>query len=449
MQTPSFVSGPFDLNERSLVVNSPDVAVLFKNGLAFKVLPPGVYRMITGGLPFFGQQVYLLFDAAPFGFTISVADICLRDNSIVGVEAKVWVEPTWLSDTNAIFSYAEMFGLRAERYLETVEDALHDKLRRQILNQCAHLNHDQFIASDLGRVLRLDQIHTDLARVARTIGVTAIQDTNVVTHIRTIQGIGNQSIADEYQLGLDRRRALAQAEINTELAKIYDVNAWAVAHPDAANRLRLEAARALRELATEFRDMLSPEELRQVDSIVFDVTQGNSSSSHPVDTQSQSEISAPKTRFLDGNNSGRISAIQAIDAQLRDNPSVLIHGRGVRDSASGTIACIAVGMSADEVPITDPDGFALEHGLVELNIIVVTQFDTPATVALELLDKAFSQHGMPAGEVHVSVSGKVTSVVISLTGIVSEPERVAQRLLCWSDALAEMVAPHEIQVDVR
>ena len=451
MHTPIFVSGPYALNERSLIIDSPHIAVLFKNGVAHKVLQPGVHRTITGDLPFFGQQNYLLFDAAPFGFTIALSDIRLRDNTLVELEAKVWVEPSWLADPNAIFDYAQQFGLRSERYLETVEHALYDVLRRQILTHCLELSHDQFISTDLGHALALDRIRTDLVSVARVVGVTAIQDTNVVDQVRTGQTLRNRMIFDEYEDSLVRRRAIAKAQVDAELAKLYRVDAWSVANPSAANRLRLEAARALRELVTEYRDMLPPEDIRRADAALISAAQVRRNDT-PYHSDEFGGQDAPPGRphVLDDRNDGSVNTIgRAIRSELTRNPSVLTYGLGVQESASGTVACVAAGVTSGDLPISDPDGFAQEHGLVELNILPVTRFDSPADVALELLDSAFRQYGMPTGEVDVTVREQRTLVIISLTGEVADPERVARRLLCWTDALSELVKPYEIQVDLR
>lgn len=466
MQTPLFVTGPYRLDDRSLIVRSPDVAILFKNGLPLKALAPGIHRALFSQLPLFGELEYLLFDAASFGYQLAIGPIHLRDASIVSVDVTTWVEPAWLREPSVIFGYAEQFGQRAERYLETVEVGLFDALRREILRACEDLTHDEFLRVDLGSRVDVSRASIPLARVVRVVAITPVPDPQAV-RIRQVERDAEATFAqahgslmvrrlnddyererlllsredeqeftaqrDLYDDQLSRRRALARAAVNAEVGQILGVDAWTAAYPEAANERRLRHVEALTSMLTEYRDMLSPEDIRRATQAL--VGGGGAPGGRPG--------SAALPRSLP-------EVAEVVRSELTSNSAVLRSGVGVGAAHDRVIVCIAAGVLPGAAIVRSPGQLADDTGAAEVNAIEVSRFDGVGSVAVSVFENAFEQQGMPGAAVSAQDSADApTDVRIVLRGTASDAELVSARLHAWTEAVRALVAPDEISVAIE
>lgn len=486
MQTPPFVSGPFRLSDRSLVVTHPDVAVLFKNGVPLKPLPPGVHRAIFAKLPAFGELDYLLFDAAEFGVDYQFDGIALRDGRVVSVQVGAWIEPAWLASPEVIFEYAARFGVRAERYLETVEIALFEALRREAVRACAGLTHDEFLHVDLGRYIDPKMASTPLAVVSRIVGVTPIADPHVLNLVQVLQGnelamaatMGDLATrrlsddydfearrrADGYELGqrriqdlylleqkrreadldmeltqirdlyddeVSQRRAIAQARVHHQVAEVLGVDAWSAAYPEAANELRLRQAEMLGSLLTEYRDLLSPDDIRRASEALV---------GGPATAGTATE--RPALPRLPGD------VVREVREDVTSNPSVLRAGVGVATAGDRAVVCIAAASLPGAEIVRAPDALAQRTGAAEVNAVPVTRLGDVREVAVEVLSQAFTQKGMPQADLSISESAGTTIVTAALVGQISDAELVAARLRAWADVIGELAAPDSFALEI-
>ncbi|KOV97722.1 hypothetical protein ADK65_24820 [Streptomyces sp. NRRL B-1140] len=290
---PTLVKGPFPLPERWLVVNVGWLAVIFRNGVPFRVCGPGRHSTVTGlftgrRLPATGELSVLLFDNAPQTVEMSADAVRLADARKVGVSAIAVVQPRWSSDPGSLLDVVARYGVLSSRYGEAAGVRLDADFRawaRRLLRERGH--DDVYLAVDSrtilagppgastgpgGGLLVVEQfVDVDVTPDPVVLAVEDAQDKVAVKVAKLEAGIALEplralliDLRKQYADQTERAHSMRRAELDVDVAAVYDVIPLFMRDPEAAGEVVKARWETLTKLLGEYADTLpfAAEELK-------------------------------------------------------------------------------------------------------------------------------------------------------------------------------------------
>ncbi|GGV88359.1 hypothetical protein AB0N97_28830 [Streptomyces collinus] len=290
---PTLVKGPFPLPERWLVVNVGWLAVIFRNGVPCRVCGPGRHSTVTGlftgrRLPATGELSVLLFDNAPQTVEMSADAVRLADARKVGVSAVAVVQPRWSADPESLLDVVARYGVLSSRYGEAAGVRLEADFRawaRRLLRERGH--DDVYLALDSrsilagppgastgpgGGLLVVEQfVDVDVTPDPTVIAIERVHDEREIDAAKEQANVALEplrallvDLRQQYADQTERAHSIRQAELDVDVAAVYDVIPLFMRDPEAAGEVVKARWETLTQLLGEYSDTLpfAAEELK-------------------------------------------------------------------------------------------------------------------------------------------------------------------------------------------
>ncbi|MBN6054360.1 hypothetical protein JYK22_20640, partial [Nonomuraea sp. RK-328] len=284
---PTLVQGPYQLEQRRLVVDAGLMAVVFRNGVPRAVCGPGRHGPMVGlftgrRLPATGALSVLLFDTAPQTVLMAADDVRLADGREVGVTAVAVVEPRWSADPGILLEVAGRYGVLSSRYGEAAGFQLDADFRAWARSLLRRREHDDVYQIDdrrdalngLGAVPGAAGPGDGLLVVERFVHVNITPDP-VITLIRDVHGAAEienarlvakaalqpvkaalRAIRTRYADRIAREHGVRQAELDVDLAAVYGVVPVFMRDPKAGTAIEELRWQVLKGLLGEYADTI-------------------------------------------------------------------------------------------------------------------------------------------------------------------------------------------------
>jgi len=464
------VTGPFELAKRRLIVQSPQVAVIFRNGVPWGVEGPGRKGPFVGGLPLTGEITYMLFDPAPYTESVEVPDLRLADGGRVAVTVQVHVVPNWGSDDAALLELAKTYGTQATRYIQASDVDLRSALQAELRRALSHLDHGLVTTREDARdLISVGKISGALVTVQRVLSLTVKRD----PHFDTIEDVHRtaelerarleveqtlltvrhtlETVRVQFESAVERHRRLSSAETDSIVANIYGVLPWAVAHPEFEASARGVREQMFASLVTEYADVL-PYMAQQFGLPVADLL-GKLVSDPGALTGAMAQPTPTTSGTLGASASLPASANYRLDEivldlqrtvpELRVFPSA---GAGLLwpQSAQTKLVVAALFDGPGESRVFDLSDVQLQTlDLLVATVVAVPRATDPMDVVASVLLNALPTVGVVVADVTVPPVGAPGDVVVAVHE--TEPEiglqRAREGVGAWVDALTALLPP--------
>lgn len=300
------VSGPFPAAERRLNVMEGQRAVILKNGRAWGLRRPGANGGLLrrwhseSNLPLTGEITYLLFARTPVLETLS-AEVELVDGSRVSVSADVRAQPMWVDDDETILTVVARYGVDVVTLRSEMRSALlgdYQALVREALNRYGH----DRLHGELDPRTLLGHRTTGFLEITAVTNVLISRDAVSEAAVQArrqaevesaklksnlgLEGLRRslEELRQETQLILGRNAAISDAELVTEVSRLYAVSPWEYLHPDLVRAEQGEYRAIIGSLVTDNADMLLllAQQAGGIDEVLRQVGQSLDGAGRPV-----------------------------------------------------------------------------------------------------------------------------------------------------------------------
>ena len=285
---PTLVKGPFPIPARQLLVNVGWLAVVFRNGVPCRVCRPGRHSSVVGlftgrRLPATGELSVLLFDSAPQNVEMAADAVRLADARKVGVTAVAVVRPRWSTDPESLLDVVARYGVLSSRYGEAAGFQLDADFRawaRRLLRRRGH--DDVYLAADSrsaltgppgasgqaagpgeGLLVVERFVHVVVTPDPVVVGIERVHDKSAIKAAALEAKAALEPLAaglrELTELYADRRaraRGLRRAELDVDMAAVYEVSPLFMRDPTAAAEVVKTRWQVLTGLVSEYADML-------------------------------------------------------------------------------------------------------------------------------------------------------------------------------------------------